>query len=80
MDDVNVIDNISDIDNINDVDNEDNVNTLDDIDNVNYEDDDIIKDLENAFAAISKGVQNVIIGKAEDLSALINHQSGTTIQ
>ena len=35
--------------------------------------------LDNAFAAINAGVKKVIIGKAEDLTALINGTSGTSI-
>jgi len=35
--------------------------------------------LDNAFAAIKAGVKKVIIGKAEDLTALINGTSGTSI-
>lgn len=35
--------------------------------------------LDNAFAAISAGVTKVIIGQAENLSALIDGKSGTTI-
>jgi acetylglutamate kinase len=39
----------------------------------------MIPKLDNAFEAIDKGVEKVIIGKAEDLQALINGNSGTTI-
>jgi acetylglutamate kinase len=35
--------------------------------------------LDNAFAAIKKGVRMVVIGKAEALPQLVNGQSGTTI-
>lgn len=35
--------------------------------------------LDNAFAALKSGVRKVIIGKAENLDALINGSSGTTI-
>lgn len=40
----------------------------------------MIPKLDNAFAAIDKGVKRVIIGKAENLSALIEGKSGTTIK
>ena len=40
----------------------------------------MIPKLENAFTAIQKGVQKVIIGSAENLPALIANQSGTCIQ
>ena len=40
----------------------------------------MIPKLDNAFAAIEAGVSKVIIGKAEELSLLINTISGTTIQ
>jgi len=39
----------------------------------------MIPKLDNAFAALQKGVSKVIIGKAEDLHKLINGISGTTI-
>ena len=39
----------------------------------------MIPKLDNAFAALSSGVDQVIIGKAENLEALINGKSGTTI-
>ncbi|MBL7697619.1 MAG: acetylglutamate kinase [Chitinophagaceae bacterium] len=39
----------------------------------------MIPKLDNAFAAIDKGVKKVIIGKAEQLGALIEGKSGTTI-
>jgi acetylglutamate kinase len=39
----------------------------------------MIPKLDNAFAALSSGVQKVIIGKAEELGGLINGNSGTTI-
>lgn len=39
----------------------------------------MIPKLDNAFEALQSGVQNVIIGKAENLHNLINHQSGTAI-
>ena len=39
----------------------------------------MIPKLANAFEAINKGVEKVIIGKAEDLQNLINGNSGTTI-
>lgn len=35
--------------------------------------------LDNAFAAINAGVKKVIIGKAEDLNALVSGTSGTSI-
>ena len=35
--------------------------------------------LDNAFAALQSGVDKVIIGNAEDLAALVNGTSGTTI-
>lgn len=40
----------------------------------------MIPKLDNAFAALKSGVQKVVIGKAENLSQLINGQSGTTLQ
>ena len=39
----------------------------------------MIPKLDNAFAAIDSGVKKVIIGKAENLQALISGTSGTTI-
>jgi acetylglutamate kinase len=39
----------------------------------------MIPKLDNAFAAIHKGVKKVIIGKAENLEELISGSSGTTI-
>ena len=39
----------------------------------------MIPKLDNAFAALKSGVNKVIIGKAENLEALINGKSGTTI-
>ena len=39
----------------------------------------MIPKLDNAFAAIEKGVKKVIIGKAEQLEELISGQTGTTI-
>jgi acetylglutamate kinase len=39
----------------------------------------MIPKLDNAFAALEKGVGKVVIGKAEQLSELINGKSGTTI-
>ncbi|MBE2229632.1 MAG: acetylglutamate kinase [Chitinophagaceae bacterium] len=39
----------------------------------------MIPKLDNAFAAIRSGVQKVIIGKAEQLHALLNNQGGTSI-
>ena len=39
----------------------------------------MIPKLENAFTALDKGVKKVIIGKAENLQALINGTSGTSI-
>jgi acetylglutamate kinase len=41
--------------------------------------DGMIPKLENAFSALEKGVNKVIIGKAENLTALIEGKSGTTI-
>jgi acetylglutamate kinase len=35
--------------------------------------------LDNAFAALSSGVSRVIIGKAEDLPALVAGNTGTSI-
>lgn len=39
----------------------------------------MIPKLDNAFSALDSGVQQVIIGKAENLSTLVSGQSGTTI-
>jgi acetylglutamate kinase len=39
----------------------------------------MIPKLDNAFGALNAGVQQVIIGNAEKLAALIHHQSGTAI-
>jgi len=39
----------------------------------------MIPKLDNAFAALQKGVNKVIIGKAEELNQLINGEAGTTI-
>jgi acetylglutamate kinase len=39
----------------------------------------MIPKLDNAFAALNNGVTRVIIGKAEQLTDLINGESGTTI-
>jgi acetylglutamate kinase len=39
----------------------------------------MIPKLDNAFSAISKGVNKVIIGKAENVTALIEGKTGTTI-
>lgn len=39
----------------------------------------MIPKLDNAFAALSKGVRKVIIGKAEKLPQLIENKSGTSI-
>jgi acetylglutamate kinase len=39
----------------------------------------MIPKLDNAFAALNKGVQSVIIGKAEDLKQLIEGNAGTNI-
>ncbi|HEV7333588.1 MAG TPA: acetylglutamate kinase [Flavisolibacter sp.] len=39
----------------------------------------MIPKLDNAFAALTSGVQKVIIGKAENLSSLVSGDSGTTI-
>jgi len=39
----------------------------------------MIPKLDNAFAALDSGVKKVIIGKAENISSLINGQSGTSI-
>ncbi len=39
----------------------------------------MIPKLDNAFAALQSGVKNIIIGNAENLQQLINHQSGTAI-
>ncbi|MES2331909.1 MAG: acetylglutamate kinase [Bacteroidota bacterium] len=40
----------------------------------------MIPKLDNAFAALEKGVHKVIIGNAEHLTAIIEERSGTTIQ
>lgn len=40
----------------------------------------MIPKLDNAFSAITKGVERVIIGKAEQLENLISGKSGTTIK
>ena len=40
----------------------------------------MIPKLENAFTAINKGVEKVIIGHADDLAALISGNSGTCIR
>lgn len=40
----------------------------------------MIPKLDNAFKALDEGVQKVIIGKAEELAALVNGQSGTTLR
>jgi acetylglutamate kinase len=39
----------------------------------------MIPKMDNAFAAISQGVNKVIIGKGENLENLLNGKSGTTI-
>jgi acetylglutamate kinase len=39
----------------------------------------MIPKLDNAFAAIDKGISSVVIGKAEKLSNLISGHNGTTI-
>lgn len=39
----------------------------------------MIPKLDNAFAALDKGVHRVVIGKAEELQELIQQQSGTSI-
>lgn len=39
----------------------------------------MIPKLDNAFAALNKGVHRVVIGKAEELQELIQQQSGTSI-
>jgi acetylglutamate kinase len=39
----------------------------------------MIPKLDNAFAALNSGVKKVIIGKAEELNALINGKAGTAI-
>src|SRR6476661_8143717 len=39
----------------------------------------MIPKLDNAFSAISKGVDKVIVGKAENIEALIEGKKGTTI-
>ena len=39
----------------------------------------MIPKLDNAFAAINGGVKKVIIGKAEQLTELINGEAGTNI-
>ena len=40
----------------------------------------MIPKLDNAFAAIKQGVQQVIIGKGEELDQLITGKTGTTIR
>jgi acetylglutamate kinase len=40
----------------------------------------MIPKLDNAFTALKKGVSKVVIGKAEELQALITGNAGTTIQ
>ena len=40
----------------------------------------MIPKLQNAFTALDKGVQSVIIGHAADLDRLVNNESGTLIQ
>ena len=40
----------------------------------------MIPKLDNAFAAINKGVKKVIIGKAENLVELLEGKKGTTIK
>lgn len=40
----------------------------------------MIPKLDNAFAAISKGVHRVVIGKAEELAQLVSGHKGTSIQ
>lgn len=39
----------------------------------------MIPKLDNAFAALNSGVKRVIIGKADNLQALVNGQTGTSI-
>lgn len=39
----------------------------------------MIPKIDNAFEALQKGVQHIVIGKAENLNAILQHQSGTTI-
>ena len=39
----------------------------------------MIPKLDNAFAALSRGVKKVIIGKAEQLPALLSGKAGTSI-
>jgi acetylglutamate kinase len=39
----------------------------------------MIPKLDNAFAALNKGVKNVLIGKAENLKELTEGRSGTLI-
>ena len=39
----------------------------------------MIPKLDNAFSALERGVKKVTIGKAEDLAALVNGESGTTL-
>jgi acetylglutamate kinase len=40
----------------------------------------MIPKLDNAFKALQEGVDTVIIGKAEELPALINGNAGTTLR
>jgi acetylglutamate kinase len=40
----------------------------------------MIPKLDNAFSAINKGVNKVIIGKAENIAELIEGKKGTTIR
>jgi acetylglutamate kinase len=39
----------------------------------------MIPKIDNAYAALDKGVQSVIIGKAEKMNELMNGTAGTTI-
>ena len=39
----------------------------------------MIPKIDNAFAALRNGVSTVLIGKAEELSDLLNNKSGTKI-
>jgi acetylglutamate kinase len=39
----------------------------------------MIPKIDNAFEALKKGVHHIVIGKAESLNAILQHQSGTTI-
>lgn len=56
------------------------VNDFEDLKQKGIVSDGMIPKLENAFAAISKGVKKVIIGHADELPNLVNGTAGTSIQ